>query len=273
MNPQPVFVLDTSAIAYQLAETIESLLGDNIDRETYRKFTKANLRWIENLGFYPSMQGCKSSFVWALDSKPYWRSKIYPEYKGNRKTTNLKKEKILDIVLAELNGKGIGELGFEADDIAAAAVKLTRRPIYLLTCDTDWMGLVSDRVTWLNTYKWAPRARTPQDCANWLLKRIPAKHRHDLKLQPTDIWIAKQRTGDSSDNLLPGCDPSLIDLFNPHPDWVSWKRPSIRKSILDTLAVITETSQDYSDKLVSAMWKCGLSPFCEPIRDKPLLKI
>ena len=107
----------------------------------------------------------KYAIVLVKDSKPYWRTQVYEQYKGNRKAvpeqlyTRIKYSiSVADNLIQKLQlGYSVGFDNFEADDIAAAYAKMWRDGrhretlLVLDTMDSDWCGLISDtdRIVWV----------------------------------------------------------------------------------------------------------------------------
>lgn len=98
----------------------------------------------------------KARFYVAWDAKNNWRLDVYPEYKESRrvKTDDEEKEKFwkkfqeqrrkIKEVLTSLPVIQLVADGFEADDIGGhfSAVSDNRKPVVLVTNDTDWLQLV-----------------------------------------------------------------------------------------------------------------------------------
>lgn len=134
--------------------------------------------------------------------------------------------------------------GYEADDIAAALVKMDdgKTPIWLLTVDTDWMGLISDNVSWFCMHGYPPRIRANIDDVNvWSQSRL--KCVFDL---PSDLWLYKARYGDSSDNLPMLSPIEVIDLLNPPEQFALWNNNA---EALQEVLDITTPSKGMSTKV------------------------
>jgi len=180
--------------------------------------------------------------IWCMDSKPYWRteyllrdsvwSKIVPvkrrikqvpapmHYKGGRKkpptALNLIRSSMRMVIIKNgwnlLEGMADSSHGYEADDMAALLCRLNaygdnNAKLYLMTCDHDWIGLIDQHTSWLNTYGAFPRYR---NMSNWNTGySLPA-------LDPTALWTHKAKTGDKSDNLPNvGGDPDSVAALLP----------------------------------------------------------
>lgn len=183
--------------------------------------------------------------VGVMDSKPYWRSVYYPEYKQGRPPKPYTLSVCLEYALkvaASFNIPMLSYPGFEADDIAATLVKYHRLSkynsdlkswnaishIYLNTVDSDWIQLVSDVVTWVNTGPWEPIIRDTVTSLDWIKKRLKVSLQH-----PQDIVPIKCIQGDKSDNLPPGTLPYLIDLANPPSEYNLFLYPGFMSTLYD----------------------------------------
>lgn len=210
-------LIDASNIAYHVATLLS-----NYNAEEDADMADASLLYIHRRHWLTS--GFPVVPIWCCDRKPYWRNDIEPEYKANRDhQTSLN----ISLVMERLRVLGFPRLaieGFEADDLAAAVLKhKDYEHAYLLTSDSDWLGMVSDRITYLcPTYD--PKVRGPVEAWAWLRSKhaalsararekyvVPPPHDFD----PTEIWKFKAITGDPADNLPPGTPLCLIDLFEP----------------------------------------------------------
>jgi hypothetical protein len=173
--------------------------------------------------------------IWLLDceSRNYWRSDYYPDYKGTRSQQSTASG-ITEEFERCASTSGYAWLRFptfEADDIVGALVRMLtpRMPsgyhINLVTADSDWQGLISNRVTgvyhqnptirdrrivydWLSR-KWAKQSKTKQKA--WIL---PSFNNFDC----SQIWDWKRAVGDRTDNLKAGSLLGLFSLINPTID-------------------------------------------------------
>ena len=149
-----------------------------------------------------------------VDSKPYWRTRVFPEYKANRPT--YRDPLFNDIVRIGLDSScpKLQVDGLEADDLAGLLVHYhttlaVKPPLYLISTDTDWCQLVSDyhKVTWVNFGQHLPQVRHERQVLDWAYKR------HDvLMTNVTQIVRLKHCLGDTSDNLPPYLGTDLISL-------------------------------------------------------------
>lgn len=146
------------------------------------------------------------------DKKPYWRTQVYPEYKGNRP-----KYKDDNFALVESIGRSIVpnmlELeGLEADDWAGVLVMYhcqqeTRPELELRTVDTDWLQLVSDTVVWSNYGRHLPQYRGTAEAINWTYEKLGV-----LITEAKDIAKVKYQLGDKVDNIPPKHSTDLVSL-------------------------------------------------------------
>jgi hypothetical protein len=154
------------------------------------------------------------------DKAIYWRHRHCPDYKAGRKS----KPSSWDILTkagyaaaSALNLPIVRERWMEADDLIAQFVR--DREAYeisalaIWTVDTDLLQLVTSEapkpVVWYNT-PYPPCYRDEQTAIKYWLKRWRSTISH-----PREIAAYKAKNGDSSDNLPPGVDIGIIDLFNP----------------------------------------------------------
>lgn len=239
-----LFVLDTSCffrlIEYRLSQL--ELFGEN--QEIY---IDAVFYWANALGFFPQARDRKNTkVVWVIDSKPYWRSIVYPEYKANRdKNKDDSTPRYSEVYKAikeqffKLNLNYLAFPGYEADDIAALFGFLWANRVegtvfdemFFCTPDSDWQGLIrSNDQFYLDIGGHSPRVRSKKQIYDWYVRkrgpeltktgRVTKQHQvYPVKafeqFRCSDLWIWKQHFGDRGDNLPPGSDLSLIDLYQP----------------------------------------------------------
>lgn len=231
----PVYVIDTSVISYNIMDRLSRIVdlaqGRNTGIVDY--YLDVAIRWINCLGFLTKRPEA-AILLWVGDSKPYWRKRYFPAYKDKR---TLPSEAQLYIVsrLVEMT-QTLTFREFEADDIAALVTQIFHKhrerftTLNLVTVDTDWMGLVGKGVTWIDTGGYEPRVRGVVEAEAWMYKKLShksmlGKYTPPTPFQASDIWQYKIATGDKSDNLPAHCEPFLIDLMHPHPNYVLWERP------------------------------------------------
>ena len=214
-----ILIVDASCIAYFLEGCLERF--DMLENQDVRK---ALILYIQERLFLNT--AFPMSVVWCLDSKPYWRSRFEPEYKSTRTSHKLDIIPTIEL-LEDLGCCTVAHPEFEADDIAAALVRLLpSNHYYLLTTDSDWSGMVGPNVTMISPLH-EPRVREPVQVWGWLrgkYAKLPKcqQTRWDMPdvvgFDPKKVWEFKIKFGDSADNLPPNCHPGLIDLFNPLVD-------------------------------------------------------
>ena len=161
----------------------------------------------------------------------YKAGRKFPEYTF----TKLKKH-LMDI--SRSKGWNILEYDhYEADDIAAAIVKINRglpdsqrNRIILATVDTDWLGLLDDDTSWFCTHGWYPRVRDRGGFDHWSHKKFGVTFD-----KPREIWDYKAQHGDKSDNLPPGSPLEVIDLHQPPSGFRLWDKPEVTSTISDML--------------------------------------
>lgn len=163
-------------------------------------------------------------FVVVDDRPKYWRSELYPEYKVGRKP----KPENWDLVTragyhaaSQLGYPLVYEQGMEADDLIAQFVRNREdyrhkgvEGVVIWTVDTDLLQLVTEPgesvpTVWFNS-PYAPFFRDFDETLKYWEKRW----KHKIS-RPRQIVDFKSEFGDSSDNLPPGSDPKLIDLWDP----------------------------------------------------------
>jgi len=245
-----MLIVDFRVLVWNITNSIDPekiLFGakrqDISPKESLETFIK--LQWIYALNRGPDwfqFPMDPSPMVICDDESPYWRSKIYPEYKKGRKPKPHEWFAV-DVIghryLQRHNKRFalFSKPGFEADDHAGSILKirnllrlthpnhwLTKHPIYLWTVDSDWIQLVDEKTTWLNTGPWEPKIRDPQRALEWAKKRLKVDIEH-----PQDLVFVKSQQGDPSDNLPPGVDIGLIDLINVDPAYSLLEPSYIRK--------------------------------------------
>jgi len=191
-------------------------------------------------GIWKGVLSRDSQVVLLIDSKPYWRTKVYPEYKGNRVSEPLERELIesgtsLGLPVLQLQG-------LEADDWAGLMYldKVNnRRPgiLRLLTVDTDWMQLIDDEhgIEWENLGNHTPCLRRNQEAITWALTR------HKMWIpHPSYIGNMKRVMGDKVDNIPPNHPLPLTELMGP--EWQN-ALTSAGYSIPDLLADVAKVYQ------------------------------
>lgn len=159
-------------------------------------------------------------------------------YKAGRKLPTYFFKKVKKRLKDGIGNTGLPSLsfkGYEADDLAATFCALnTTRDILLCTIDSDWMGLISPRVSWYCLHGYKPRLRSDMvTINNWAERRLSK-----ALDTPRDIWETKAWLGDRADNIPPsqGLLLPVIDLLNPPVSKRLWAQPnkaSVFKNHLD----------------------------------------
>lgn len=109
--------------------------------------------------------------------------------------------------------------GYEADDCAAAFTVLNpESKVLLCTIDQDWIGLVSENVSWYDVKGYQrPRLITSDTLLEW----AGNKGYTDLQTA-SDIWKIKAAEGDKSDSLPADTDIRYISLLSPPEEHRLW---------------------------------------------------
>ncbi|MEM9263918.1 MAG: hypothetical protein AAGA46_00160 [Cyanobacteria bacterium P01_F01_bin.13] len=265
----------TEYIQTETPKRLNDIIGQSIPKTLSTKYQQAldaielyahiAADWVNQLGWAPMLQQQDCAVVWAVDSKPYWRTSIDPNYKGCRNA------KIPQYYAAF---KGIGQAdgvsaeipGQEADDVAAAIVRLWLREssgqfdqIFLGTIDSDWHGLVqSPNIFWLNLKNYPPRIRSKEIIFNWLCSKHKQQSKRKQNLwplpdynsfNPAHIWDWKVAVGDSADNLGEDSARLMIDLLHPpkhfdplqNPDSINTLYSAINKAKKGTKSSVPAT--------------------------------
>ena len=238
-------IIDTSVI--MKTQTVEETYY-RLPERLRLGFLKAIIEYVASGVYLDGIDEVVPTFVfdWKNEDRKYWRHYKYEEwldtleskgkfvlvplgdkmvrrkrvpYKYGRKfpsATYAKYAKDFRKVLGDTGFPILGSKGYEADDIAGSLVN--RMPeedtATLVTIDSDWLGLVSDRVDFYNIINYQPSNRwriTLEDVINTNACRDYAH----LMNKPSDIWKVKSIYGDSSDRLLPGTPLGLISLLEP----------------------------------------------------------
>lgn len=146
------------------------------------------------------------------DIKPYWRTLVYQDYKGNRPKNKKENFALVEEIGLELIPNILHIDGLEADDWAGLIVryhnqKLTRPKVELRTVDTDWLQLVSNTVIWSNFGHHQPQYRGIKEAIDWTYNKLNVFIR-----QPSEIARVKYLLGDPVDNIPPELPTDLVSL-------------------------------------------------------------
>jgi hypothetical protein len=195
--------------------------------------------YLPNLYPFPSkivpvlLWDCKKPDDRHPDKQTYWRHDYLPSYKGKRKARSTAVSTLAEQVKHYWNLAGMlsyGEDGFEADDWAGLIVKT--RPengrVILVTLDSDWGQLISDRVHWVDVFsrsKMRNNGADPSQTMNLLgpTEFIEKINNHKSMgswpiSQPSDLVDNKWALGDDADRIPRGSVEGLrgiIDLTHP----------------------------------------------------------
>lgn len=148
-----------------------------------------------------------------VDHKPYWRTKIYPEYKAGRCSPQIA-ENIIEAGVS-LGLPTLCKEGLEADDWAGLmyldrVLNNRQGVLRFLTVDTDWMQLIDDKlgVEWENLGGHSPYLRREPEALKW------AYTRHKVWIpHPRYIGNLKRVLGDRVDNIPAKCPLPLTELI------------------------------------------------------------
>ena len=153
------------------------------------------------------------------DQKPYWRSRVYPDYKANRPVNRVDNFALVEEIGRDIVPNMLEEDGLEADDWAGVLVAYHNlhcgRPLVeLRTVDTDWLQLVSDTVLWSNYGRHLPQYRGPSEAITWAYDRLGC-----FITKASDIARVKYTLGDAVDNIPGKLTTDLVSLQGPN--WVA----------------------------------------------------
>lgn len=215
----PLLVVDWKTIAHNICG-----LAERLPQEERHDYTKHMWSFCLNSG--PMFVQAKNYRVIVVDDvKPYWREKVYVDYKGNRPA--VERDGLNDVL--EIGGRVrnlfnfpyFAAAGYEADDWAGEIYRQVsrfrpERSVIMWTVDSDWMQLVDDSldIIWANVGPWRPRLRGNFEVCQWALRRLNVFIEH-----PREIAELKQFQGDSCDNIPPGLDGSMTSLLVMHDDY------------------------------------------------------
>ena len=146
------------------------------------------------------------------DQKPYWRTQVYPEYKGNRPKYRDENFAVVDSIGRDMVPNIVELEGLEADDWAGILVMYhcqqgIRPEVELRTVDTDWLQLVSDTVVWSNYGGHLPQYRGVAEAIKWTYDRLGV-----FITGPEGIAKVKYQLGDKVDNIPPKHVTDLVSL-------------------------------------------------------------
>ncbi len=159
----------------------------------------------------------------------YWRHEYHAGYKGKRKSHPQSLGALKDEIVSLWRASGGAvemQPGFEADDFAGDLCRSigSNDRVLLVSVDSDWSQLVSDRVVWLDTYSAQERKhRDQRPCVldiQQVIKRWNSYPDHEPPYQisnPREVAERKHVLGDRADEIPPGevVPFGIIDLYYP----------------------------------------------------------
>jgi hypothetical protein len=242
-------------------------------------YAQSAITYTNALTWAPSLQSPDTRVVWAMDSKPYWRSRFQPDYKAGRSAKPSCYGDLLKLV-AQADISTIAFPGYEADDVAAAIVRMwdvsakqNIKAIYLATVDSDWLALIRHGVTWVNTAQHTPRVRGKLEAFTWLRSKWNAQPKKwqkvwelpsQLRFRPTDVWEWKLAVGDKSDNIPAGAPRHMVDLMNP-PKEYDLTAPAHQRDILKAIGGAKSIDVDAGDAARGVMFYFGANLPIDPL--------
>jgi hypothetical protein len=242
-------------------------------------YAQSAITYTNALTWAPSLQSPDTRVVWAMDSKPYWRSRFQSDYKAGRSAKPSCYGDLLKLV-AQADISTIAFPGYEADDVAAAIVRMwdvskkeNIKSIYLATVDSDWLALIRHGVTWVNTAQHTPRVRGKLETFTWLRSKWNAQPKKwqavwplpsQLQFRPTDVWEWKLMVGDKADNIPPGAPRYMVDLMNP-PSEYDLTAPAHQMDILKAIGGAKVIDVDAGDAARGVMFYFGANLPIDPL--------
>ena len=160
----------------------------------------------------------------------YWRHRYHAKYKSGRKAHPDSIGALRDAIIHQWKMAGGAietQPEFEADDFAGDLCRSlgSNERALLISVDSDWAQLVSDRVVWLDTYAAKERKHRDQRPAvldiQQVIKRWNSYPDHGLPetsiTNPREIAQVKHLIGDRSDAIPGGgiVPFGIIDLYYP----------------------------------------------------------
>lgn len=263
MKIAPLTVVDFRVYVYNILNHFGAI-EKNHGIKTQQAWLKAAWALHLNRG-YTDLPYYEQTVVVVDDHNPYWRTPYleergFPPYKDGRKQKGEEWYKVAQAGKDYIFSAGcpfhfLSFKGYEADDIAAALVRVKApRLVVLSTVDSDWSGLVLDSeqymktnrfefikeeygveptVWWTNHAHWTPRFRDEAGVRNWTKKRC----KEDI-VHPPELWEIKALEGDKSDNLPKNSPIEVIDLLNPPKEYDILLQP-------DLLCQVEEVAHSY----------------------------
>lgn len=159
---------------------------------------RAGRRALAQLNAVRSSTGQDGVVVVCLDQPPYWRKKLYPEYKGKRAEREPEFASILEWTLEAIREDRFPiacAAGEEADDVMATLARIYSqeygcKDVRIVGADKDGLQCVSDSVR-----LFVPKERGEFDIRGpeWLMEKFNVK--------PSDFSLLLAIMGDDSDNI------------------------------------------------------------------------
>jgi len=235
-------VIDASVMVYTLnGDNVKNVSRSDVAykygvrgaKEFDRQVSHAYVDWLTSGEWLPpQLKGPDLIPIWVWDKKlpslEYWRHSwlkamghYHIHYKAGRTEKPDSWYTLRDHMKFRVSQLGVGSLefdGYEADDIAGAIVKLAKATgdkVVLLTVDTDWLGLISPKVSWVSSTRYAPQVRNNLESLNvWSQRRLNTTFQ-----VAEELWEYKCVHGDPSDNLPPKSPKEVISLLNPPAEY------------------------------------------------------
>jgi 5'-3' exonuclease len=273
---ETLIVYDTSVIAHKLYNIVNPPKGEKGTRKQLDAIATAGIDFYNRLSWLPNLTE-PAKIIWVKDSKPYWRKEIFPAYKSKR-APQPDKDWFIKRFVSEVNP--IGFDGYEADDVAAAIVKLNPdKRIILGTIDSDWIQMVDERVIWCCLTGFLPQYRDIADGLAWFRAKLleESKKRQRILLEEYGVDGSDLRQivdwkvvcGDKSDNLPPGSDRCLIDLFNPPKEYDLKLQLDIKQIIESRYIDRQPRSMERSFNFFERFDALPTSVYCDRVQNLP----
>jgi 5'-3' exonuclease len=245
-------IIDTNNFSYHIAFAAHN--AGLLNSPELQNYTIMNTAYLITGGFYNSPTVKEASYLFAGDSKPYWRyaelKKLGVIYKGKRGSGKVTYSEFIPLITTYLESflakNGIYVIhrdGYEADDIASAVSQIREGYTNLVTSDFDWIPLANRKgITWCNT-RVAKVRSLHHGNALYFIKNHKSHNSTVAQKEFTasmerisDLWRWKARFGDSSDNIPADKECSdkflpFIDLHNPPNEYNLLKQKDFTSEI------------------------------------------
>jgi 5'-3' exonuclease len=229
-------IIDTNNFSYHIAFAAHT--AGLLKSPELQNYTILNAAHLITGGFYNNADAKEARYLFAGDSKPYWRyaelKKLGVIYKGKRGSGKVAYSEFIPLITTYLESflakNGIYVMyrdGYEADDIASAVSQISEGDTNLITSDFDWIPLANQQgITWCNTRVAKVRSLHSGNALDFIKNHkahnstIAQKEFTASMKDVADLWRWKARFGDSSDNIPADKECSnkflpFIDLHNP----------------------------------------------------------